>query len=221
MLLIPLNGVCKFCCYVHNCYKISSPVLLLLNKCTILCYVHDWRLYQLVMSMWLLSLEGSSLLIGLNPLLYAKWCDVVGLIFRSDLKAVLSSLYDTIFSQDGTRQCSSSHQDTMEVFLSAATLSKEVEGTESSMSLADFKNWCRVLPSVRKFLGSLLMPPDSGKVTPDAHVSIYCTWQFPGIVSSKMFLRCKHFIHLTCIAWLPSFSLGIGNDIFSLASFAC
>lgn len=92
-------------------------------------------------------------------------CDINGdgIVGRSDLEAVLSSLYDTIFSQNGVQPCLRSQPDTMEVFFSAATLSKEVEGTESSMSLADFKNWCRVLPSVRKFLGSLLTPPDSGR----------------------------------------------------------
>ncbi|OAY71543.1 hypothetical protein ACMD2_22645 [Ananas comosus] len=31
------------------------------------------------------------------------------------------------------------------------------------MSLADFRNWCNLVPSVRKFLGSLLLPPDSGR----------------------------------------------------------
>jgi hypothetical protein len=30
------------------------------------------------------------------------------------------------------------------------------------MSLSDFRSWCTLLPSSRKFLGNLLMPPDSG-----------------------------------------------------------
>lgn len=86
----------------------------------------------------------------------------VGLTFRSDLDAVMGSIYSTIFSEDGEQPCLSLHQETMVAFLNVAILSKEVEGTETSMSLVDFKNWCRVLPSVRKFLGSLLMPLDSG-----------------------------------------------------------
>lgn len=92
-------------------------------------------------------------------------CDINGdgIVGRSDLEAVIGSIYDTIFAPDGGQPCLSSNHDTMEVFLNAATLSKEVEGTESKMSLVDFKNWCRILPSVRKFLGSLLMPPDSGR----------------------------------------------------------
>lgn len=51
----------------------------------------------------------------------------------------------------------------MDIFLNAATFSKIVDGSaEESMSFEDFRNWCTLLPSVRKFLGSLLMPPDPG-----------------------------------------------------------
>lgn len=82
--------------------------------------------------------------------------------FRSDLEAVLGSLHDIMFSTEDDQPCLHSHQNTIEAFVHVARLSKEVKGTESSLSLVDFKNWCRVLPSVRKFLGSLLMPPDSG-----------------------------------------------------------
>ncbi|KAJ4840748.1 hypothetical protein Tsubulata_044419 [Turnera subulata] len=45
----------------------------------------------------------------------------------------------------------------VEIFLNTATFSKDVEGsTEKSMSFEDFTSWCVHLPSVRKFLGSLL-----------------------------------------------------------------
>ncbi|XP_020246683.1 TLD domain-containing protein 1 isoform X2 [Asparagus officinalis] len=98
-------------------------------------------------------------------------CDINGdgIISRSDLEAVMHFIYDTIFSPDGAQPCLSSGRDTMEVFLSAATLSKEVEGTESRMSFVDFRNWCKILPSVGKFLGSLLISPDSGFQVPYLH----------------------------------------------------
>ncbi|XP_072950834.1 uncharacterized protein [Typha angustifolia] len=93
-------------------------------------------------------------------------CDVTGdgLLGRSDVEAVLKSIYETVFAlkDDGTR--ASTNQETLQVFLNAATFSKEVEGVaEKCMSLADFRSWCNLLPSVRNFLGSLLMPPDSGR----------------------------------------------------------
>ncbi|OAY84894.1 TLD domain-containing protein 1 [Ananas comosus] len=93
-------------------------------------------------------------------------CDVGGdgNVGRSDLEAVLKSIYETIFSPENDKTGAHSQQETLEVFLNAATFSKQIEGrTEKFMSLADFRNWCNLVPSVRKFLGSLLMPPDSGR----------------------------------------------------------
>ncbi|KAJ4977842.1 hypothetical protein NE237_008622 [Protea cynaroides] len=58
----------------------------------------------------------------------------------------------------------SAQKDVVDLFLNTATFSKEVEECgEKSMSFEDFKSWCSLLPSVRKFLGSLLMPPDPGR----------------------------------------------------------
>ncbi|XP_020102497.1 uncharacterized protein LOC109720038 [Ananas comosus] len=87
-----------------------------------------------------------------------------GFFLRSDLEAVLKSIYETIFSPENDETGAHSQQETLEVFLNAATFSKQIEGrTEKFMSLADFRNWCNLVPSVRKFLGSLLLPPDSGR----------------------------------------------------------
>ncbi|XP_020097754.1 uncharacterized protein LOC109716628 [Ananas comosus] len=73
-----------------------------------------------------------------------------GFFLRSDLEAVLKSIYETIFSPENDETGAHSQQETLEV-------------TEKFMSLADFRNWCNLVPSVRKFLGSLLLPPDSGR----------------------------------------------------------
>ncbi|KAG1331041.1 MTOR-associated protein MEAK7 [Cocos nucifera] len=94
-------------------------------------------------------------------------CDVTGdgILGRSDLEAVLKSIHKAIFSSNIDENGLNLHENVLEVFLNASTYSKKREGgtAENSMSSADFRNWCSLLPSVRKFLGSLLMPPDSGR----------------------------------------------------------
>ncbi|XP_057976314.1 uncharacterized protein LOC131163670 isoform X2 [Malania oleifera] len=84
---------------------------------------------------------------------------------RSDLEAVLILMFDNIFSPKNSDVGLSCHWDVVDIFLDAATFSKHNEGcSENSMSLKDFRNWCTHLPSVRRFLGNLLMPPDPGRL---------------------------------------------------------
>ncbi|KAK8554019.1 hypothetical protein V6N13_072940 [Hibiscus sabdariffa] len=50
-----------------------------------------------------------------------------------------------------------------ETFLNAAIFSKDHEGrNDKSMSFEDFRCWCSLVPSVKKFLSNLLAPPDPG-----------------------------------------------------------
>ena len=81
---------------------------------------------------------------------------------RSDLESVLASIHETVFAENkGVGE--GSNNKTFEAFLNSAVFSKDAEGvSEKAMSLSDFRNWCTLLPSLRKFLGNLLMPPDSG-----------------------------------------------------------
>ncbi|WOL11225.1 hypothetical protein Cni_G19987 [Canna indica] len=91
-------------------------------------------------------------------------CDVTGddILARSDLVAVLNSINEAIFCPKSDDISLRSNQDILEVFINAAMFSEKVERLgDDSMSLADFRSWCGLLPSARKFLGSLLMPPDS------------------------------------------------------------
>lgn len=82
---------------------------------------------------------------------------------RSDLEAVITSILDSIFYSKRAEPGLSSNQDIIEIFLNAATFSKDVEGcNEYRMSFGDFKSWCSLLPSVRKFLGNMMMPPGPG-----------------------------------------------------------
>jgi hypothetical protein len=81
---------------------------------------------------------------------------------RSDLESVLPSVHETVFAVK-KEVGEGSNNIPFEAFLNSAVFSKDAEGvSEKSMSLSDFRNWCIFLPSLRKFLGNLLMPPDSG-----------------------------------------------------------
>jgi len=92
-------------------------------------------------------------------------CDVTGdgALTRSDLESVLASVHETVFAIK-KEVVEVSNNRPFEEFLNSAVFSKDVEGVSGkSMSLSDFRNWCTLLPSLRKFLGNLLMPPDSGR----------------------------------------------------------
>ncbi|TKY61945.1 TLD domain-containing protein 1 [Spatholobus suberectus] len=83
---------------------------------------------------------------------------------RSDLETVLIAIFNDILCINGSEDRSSSHQDIVNIFLNVAKFSKhDGGGTEETMSFEDFRSWCTHLPSVKKLLGSLLLPPDSGR----------------------------------------------------------
>ncbi|XP_050228212.1 uncharacterized protein LOC126677570 [Mercurialis annua] len=87
-----------------------------------------------------------------------------GVVIRSDLECVVIAILKSVFSVDINEDGSSSCQDVVDIFLTAATFSEDVQGKdEKSMSFGDFRIWCGLLPSVRKFLGSLLVAPESGR----------------------------------------------------------
>lgn len=77
---------------------------------------------------------------------------------RSDLESVLLAILDYVFSSTNNESGLDSHQDAVQIFVRAATFSENDE----QFTYEDFKNWFTLLPSVRRFLGSLLMPPDIG-----------------------------------------------------------
>lgn len=83
-----------------------------------------------------------------------------GILGRSDLEAVLSEMLDCVFSSKDHELGLSNREEILDIYLNAATLSKDVEGCEKSMSPEDLRSWFTLLPSVRKFLGNLLMPSD-------------------------------------------------------------
>jgi hypothetical protein len=74
----------------------------------------------------------------------------------------LASIHETVFAENKEVREGSNNR-AFEALLNSAVFSKDAEGvSEKSMSLSDFRSWCTLLPSLKKFLGNLLMPPDSG-----------------------------------------------------------
>ncbi|GLT90070.1 hypothetical protein SLE2022_080220 [Rubroshorea leprosula] len=87
-----------------------------------------------------------------------------GALGRSDIESVLVMIFDDIFNVKSSEPGSSSRGDMVDIFLNAATFSRGDERCNyKSMSFEDFRKWRTLIPSLRKFLGSLLIPPDSGQ----------------------------------------------------------
>ncbi|KAJ6361891.1 hypothetical protein OIU78_002320 [Salix suchowensis] len=88
-----------------------------------------------------------------------------GVVGRCDIESVLAAIFWNIFSLEASNPGLNTHPEIINEFLNAAIFSKAVEGAdEKSMSFDDFRSWCALLPSVRKFLGSLLIQPDAGRL---------------------------------------------------------
>jgi hypothetical protein len=91
------------------------------------------------------------------------WFGILYDCCRSDLESVLIAIFKDILCVEGSEDGSSSHQDIVNIFLSAANFSiPDEKCTEEAMSFEDFRSWCAHIPTVRKLLGCLLFPPDSG-----------------------------------------------------------
>ncbi|KAA8518487.1 hypothetical protein F0562_015961 [Nyssa sinensis] len=115
-----------------------------------------------------------------------------GILGRSDLEAALTSMFDNIFSQRRSEPGSSSQEDIIGIFLNALNFSKANEGcAANSISFEDFRKWCTLLPSVRKFLGSLLIASDTGR----SGSQVPCLLDLENIDSNSILLRKEY-------AWL-------------------
>ncbi|XP_009599099.1 uncharacterized protein [Nicotiana tomentosiformis] len=90
-----------------------------------------------------------------------------GIAGRSDLEAVLTAVLRNISSHESHQSEPSSEREVLDIFLNAANLTTDdKQCAESYISFEEFRSWCARLPSVRKFLGSLLSPRDSGSEVP-------------------------------------------------------
>uniref|UniRef100_A0A1J3GHL4 TLD domain-containing protein 1 n=1 Tax=Noccaea caerulescens TaxID=107243 RepID=A0A1J3GHL4_NOCCA len=82
-----------------------------------------------------------------------------GVLTRSDLESVLVVILKSVFSTESSDAESSDYKEMVDALLNAAAFSKSDDASEKGMSFEDFRSWCSLVPSIRKFLGSLLMPP--------------------------------------------------------------
>lgn len=116
-----------------------------------------------------------------------------GVLGRSDLESVVIAMLEIIFSMKISERGSNSHQDIVDVLLNAATFSKNGErSSNKSMSFEDFRSWCTLIPSARKFLGGLLTPPDPGR--PGCQVPrLLCS---ENVHSSMLLLRKEYAWHI-------------------------
>ena len=78
------------------------------------------------------------------------------------MQAVLAAILADLFPSKDNKPGLSSHQCLVDAILSAAAFSKDAGSNEKNMSFEDFKNLCDHVPSLRKYLGSLLTAPDPG-----------------------------------------------------------
>lgn len=70
-------------------------------------------------------------------------------------------VFKSVFST--TESSTSDYKEMVDALLNAASFSKSTDdGSEKGMSFEDFRSWCSHVPTVRKFLGSLLTPPSPG-----------------------------------------------------------
>ncbi|GLT90054.1 hypothetical protein SLE2022_080060 [Rubroshorea leprosula] len=116
-----------------------------------------------------------------------------GALGRSDVESVLVTIFDDIFNVKSSEPGSSSQGDMVDIFLNSATFSRGDERcNDKSMSFEDFRKWCTLIPSLRKFLGSLLIPPDSGR--PGSQVPKLL--HLESIDSSMLLLRKEYAWHI-------------------------
>lgn len=83
-----------------------------------------------------------------------------GIVERSDAEAALKVILDDVLSDRSSEPVSNLHGDVIGSFLNAASFSKRGDGCVDCMSYEDFRRWCTLVPSVRKYLGNLLTSPD-------------------------------------------------------------
>ncbi|KAL1196952.1 hypothetical protein V5N11_024751 [Cardamine amara subsp. amara] len=112
-----------------------------------------------------------------------------GVLARSDLESVLVVVFKSVFSTDAE---SSDYKEMVDALLNAATFSKSDDGSEKGMSFEDFRSWCSLVPAIRKFLGSLLMP--SGQVRPGYQVP-HLLYQ-DGVDSDRLLLKKEYAWHI-------------------------
>lgn len=75
---------------------------------------------------------------------------------------ILSILQTVLGSKDAVPDASLP-EGSLQAFIQSASFTEEAEGQDGPvMSIQDFRKWCAAVPSVKKFLATLLKGPTSG-----------------------------------------------------------
>lgn len=85
-----------------------------------------------------------------------------GLVQRSELEAIMISVLETVLSPKDTIIGDSLPEHAVQTFINAANFIPASECGGQRMSFEDFREWCNLVPSLKKFLGSLLTSPVTG-----------------------------------------------------------
>lgn len=85
------------------------------------------------------------------------------MVLRSELEAVIISALQTVLSPKDAIVGINLPEDSIQVFINSVKFTQGSEGDSNPhVSFEDFKRWFAQIPSIKKFLGSLLTPQKSG-----------------------------------------------------------
>ncbi|OAE33265.1 hypothetical protein AXG93_1200s1270 [Marchantia polymorpha subsp. ruderalis] len=89
-----------------------------------------------------------------------------GKIQRTEVEAVIISVLATVLGPSDAVVDAGLPEEVLRAFLNAAdfSLQPESEGEEPCMTSQDFRNWLEMIPSIKKFLSSLLKAPHADEV---------------------------------------------------------
>lgn len=88
----------------------------------------------------------------------------VCLLCRTEVEGVILSILQTVLGSKDAVLDASLPEGILQAFLDAASFAENEEGAGAlCMSLEDFRKWCTLVPSVKKFLTTLLKGPMAGQ----------------------------------------------------------
>ncbi|KAL9238876.1 hypothetical protein vseg_013247 [Gypsophila vaccaria] len=143
-----------------------------------------------------------------------------GKVCRSDVQAVLAAIFDDMFAPKEGESELSSNKYIVDDLLNGIQFSEGGgESDERRMSFEDFKDLCSHIPSIRKYLRSLLVPSDPGSQVPrmlysesyDPHVLLKAeyAWLIGGLLTQPELEEWKLLYHSSFNG--QSFNTFLGN----------
>jgi len=94
---------------------------------------------------------------------------------RAEIEAVLLSILETVLSPKDAVPDASLPEESLQAFLNAASFTDEVEGDDGPfMSSQNFQKWCTLVPSIKKFLATLLKSPAPGVLNTQPFILYIC-----------------------------------------------